>query len=360
MMVEIFSGRRFWVWLTVFGLIGFCAFSGLRIYSQFTEPYRGYVGEERFVDITHGSDAVAIARQLIAAGIVRNRWVFRYATWKTKSASRLQAGEYKFDSPMTAIQVLEKIMRGRVHLRTITFPEGLTLAQMAEIFGASNFGTREEFYASVQNTELVAHFDKEATDLEGYLFPDTYYFDDGVSAETVIQTMLTHSDQKWTDKMKKAADAISMSRHDIITLASIIEMEAALPEERTIISGVFHNRLRLRWRLDADPTVIYGLGSPKRPLTKSDLKKDTPYNTYVHRGLPPGPICNPGESCILAALYPDDVPYFFFVAINNFSHHFSKSLQEHQRMTGEIKRKKKPSQVLGGNLGKTKNANERD
>ena len=338
-MVEIFTSRRFWVWLTVFGLIGFCAFSGLRIYSQFTEPYRGYVGKERFVDITHGSDAVTIARQLIAAGIVRDRWAFRYATWKTKSASRLQAGEYKFDSPMTAIQVLEKIARGRVHLRTITFPEGLTLAQMAEIFGASDFGTREEFYASGQNTELVAHFDQDAIDLEGYLFPDTYALPRNATAGQLVSAMVASFEQKFDEELRRESQVRGFTPREVVTLASIIERETARADERTVVSGVFTNRLELGMLLQSDPTVIYALqraGLYKNNLTRANLRFDSPYNTYVYAGLPPGPIASPGLAALKAAVQPDDVQYLYFVSRNDGSHVFAASLREHNRNVREF------------------------
>ena len=338
-MVEIFTGRRFWVWLTVFGLIGFCAFSGLRIYSQFTEPYRGYVGEERFVDITPGSDAVTIARQLIAADIVRDRWVFRYAAWKTKSASRLQAGEYKFDSPMTAVQVLEKIMQGRVHLRTITFPEGLTLAQMAEIFGASDFGTREEFFTSVQNVELVAHFDKEATDLEGYLFPDTYALPRNATADHLVSAMVAGFEKKFDDELRRESQVRDFTLREVVTLASIIERETARADERTVVSGVFTNRLELGMLLQSDPTVIYALqlaGLYKNNLTRANLRFDSPYNTYLYAGLPPGPIASPGLGALKAAVQPDDVQYLYFVSRNDGSHVFATSLREHNRNVREF------------------------
>lgn len=337
-MVKMFTSRRFWVWLTVFGLIGFCAFSGLRIYSQFTEPYRGYVGKERFIDITHGSDAVTIARQLIAAGIVRDRWAFRYATWKTKSASRLQAGEYKFDSPMTAIQVLEKIARGRVHLRTITFPEGLTLAQMAEIFGASDFGTREEFYASGQNTELVAHFDQDAIDLEGYLFPDTYALPRNATAGQLVSAMVASFEQKFDEELRRESQVRGFTPREVVTLASIIERETARADERTVVSGVFTNRLELGMLLQSDPTVIYALqraGLYKNNLTRANLRFDSPYNTYVYAGLPPGPIASPGLAALKAAVQPDDVQYLYFVSRNDGSHVFAASLREHNRNVRE-------------------------
>ena len=287
-----------------------------------------------------GRSSLLIAEDLAHKNLIRTPLAFNLLTRFTGTSRNLKAGTYRLSGAMNSLQIFYCLRDGKSIMRKFVVPEGKTLNQISQIYEQSGFGSAEKFRQALKNPNWQVKHNIESNFLEGYLFPDTYYFNDGISAETVIQTMLIRSNQKWTDNMKKAAEAISMSRNDILTLASIIEMEAALPEERTIISGVFHNRLRLRWRLDADPTVIYGLGSPKRPLTKSDLKKDTPYNTYVHRGLPPGPICNPGESCILAALYPDDVPYFFFVAINNFNHHFSKNLQEHQRMIREIKRKK--------------------
>lgn len=290
--------------------------------------------------VKSGRSSRLIAEDLAHKNLIRTPLAFNLLTRFTGTSRKLMAGTYRLSGAMNSLQIFYCLRDGKAIMRKFVVPEGKTLNEIAQIYEQSGFGSGDQFRQAARDPNWQVKYNIESDFLEGYLFPDTYYFGDSVSAETVIQTMLKRFDRQWTDNMKKAADAISMSRHDIITLASIIEMEATLSEERAVISGVFHNRLRLGWRLDADPTVIYGLGDPKRPLTKSDLKKDTPYNTYVHRGLPPGPICNPGESCILAALYPDDVPYFFFVAIDNISHHFSKSLQEHQRMIGEIKRKK--------------------
>ena len=286
-----------------------------------------------------GASSHLIAEDLARKSLIRTPLAFSLLTRVTGTSRDLKAGTYRLSGAMSLLQIFYCLRDGKTIMRKFVVPEGKTLDEIAQNYEQSGFGSADQFRQAVRDPNWQVKYTIESDFLEGYLFPDTYYFRDGVSAEIVIQTMLERLDRKWTDKMTKAAESIGMSRHDIITLASIIEMEATLSEERAVISGVFHNRLRLGWRLDADPTVIYGLGDPGRLLTKSDLKRDTPYNTYVHRGLPPGPICNPGESCILAALYPEDVPYFFFVAINGVRHHFSESLQEHQSMIVEIKRK---------------------
>ena len=285
-----------------------------------------------------GRSSRLIAEDLARKNLIRTPLAFSLLTRFTGTSRDLKAGTYRLSGAMSSLQIFYCLRDGKTIIREFVVSEGTTLNEIAQIYEQSGFGSADQFQQVVQDPSWQIKYDIESDFLEGYLFPDTYYFRDGVSAKTVVQTMLKRLNQKWTDEMTKAADAVGMSRHKIITLASIIEMEAALDKERTVISGVFHNRLRLGWKLDADPTVIYGLGDLGRLLTKSDLKRDTPYNTYLYRGLPPGPICNPGESCILAALYPDNIPYFFFVAIGDGRHHFSKSLQEHQKMIRKIKR----------------------
>jgi len=213
------------------------------------------------------------------------------------------------------------------------------VAQMAEIFGASDFGTREEFYASVQNTELVVHFDKEATDLEGYLFPDTYALPRNATADQLVSAMVASFEQKFDEELRRESQVRGFTPREVVTLASIIERETARADERTVVSGVFTNRLELGMLLQSDPTVIYALqraGLYKNNLTRANLRFDSPYNTYLYAGLPPGPIASPGLGSLKAAVQPDDVQYLYFVSRNDGSHVFATTLREHNRNVREF------------------------
>jgi UPF0755 protein len=266
--------------------------------------------------------------------VVRDLPTFRVAVWLSGNARRLQAGEYRFDRPMSALEVLEKIATGDVVLVAITFREGLTIPEMADVFQSSGFGAAADFIEAAQDASLVKALDPSAVDLEGYLFPDTYAFPRGADARRVVDQMTDRFSAVLTPGMREAARARGMSVRELVTLASLVEKETARPDERPIVAAVYANRLRIGMPLQCDPTVIYALQREGRydgNLRRVDLTFDSPYNTYRYPGLPPGPIAAPGQGSLEAASQPAPVNYLYFVSRNDGSHEFARTLTEHNR-----------------------------
>ena len=306
------------------------------------KPYKGYEGAEQFVEIPPGAGSVLIGRRLTESGVVRDSASFRLALARSGQAKRLQAGEYRFDHPMSAREVIDKLARGDVFLRPITFPEGLTVRQMAQIYERDGGGSRADFMKAAGNAALVRDIDPEAPDLEGYLFPNTYALPRRATAEQLVQRMVTAFRDALAPEIVQRATTRGLSVRQLITLASLVEKETARPEERPIVAAVYSNRLRIGMGMQCDPTVIYALeraGKYTGNLTRDDLHFDSPYNTYRYAGLPPGPIASPGRASIEAASAPEDVPYLYFVSRNDGSHVFSETLDEHNRNVFEYQKK---------------------
>jgi UPF0755 protein len=321
--------------LIVLLLVVIAAGAGLYgIARRLNAEYRGYQAAEVFVDVPQGSSVASIADRLAAAGVVRDPLTFRIAARLVGADRRLQAGEYRFAEPATPFSVVDRLARGDVHTRAVTFPEGLTAREMAVIFGKSGLGTAEEFDRASRDGSLAARFDPEARTLEGYLFPDTYRLARTTGAAGTVAAMVDRFDRTFDSSLRSAADARGFSVRETVTLASLIEKETSKPEERALVSAVYHNRLRIGMALQCDPTVIYALmlaGRWNGNIRRGDLQIDSPYNTYRYPGLPPGPIASPGRPSIEAALSPADVPYLYFVSRNDGSHVFATTLAEHNR-----------------------------
>ena len=321
---------RSFLWLLVIGGVVGLAW----LYFTVQRPYRGYTGAEQFVDIPRGSSTGAIARRLADAGVVPNQMAFRVAVYMQNAGGRLQAGEYRFDRPMTVADVVDKIKRGDVYLISITFREGLTIKQMAQLFESKGFGPSSEFVAATRDTSRIRALDPSAQDLEGYLFPDTYSLPRQATAEQLVARMVSGFEKALTEEIRRQAAGRRLSVRELVTLASLVEKETGKPEERPIVAAVYSNRLKIGMGLQCDPTVIYALeraGQYTGNLTREDLRFDSPYNTYRYAGLPPGPIAAPGKASLAAAANPADVPYLFFVSRNDGSHAFSTTLDEHNR-----------------------------
>ena len=317
---------------------GLAAFGAKRLYDRADEPYRGYDGDEVFVDIRPGMSTPGIGRELAAAGVVRDETTFRLALWRSGRDRGLQAGEYRFASPLSAVAVVEAIADGRVHLLPITFPEGLTRREMAELYGRSGFGSPEAFLAASARVELVADLDPEAADLEGYLFPETYLLPRRATADDLVEAMVAQFRQTFDDDLRAMAATRGLGVREVVTLASLIRRETGLDEERPVVSAVFNNRLDRRMLLQCDPTVIYALelaGLYDGNLTRDNLRFDSPYNTYVYPGLPPGPIGAPNGDDLRAAVAPADVSHLYFVSRNDGSHVFADTLRQHNRNVRE-------------------------
>ena len=312
----------------------------LTIYSE--KPAGGDSTTSVFT-IRRGQDFATTTRLLNESGLIKDPFKYRVLARLKGYDKRVQAGEYMLSASMSPIQILEKLVSGKVRLHRITIPEGHNLKQIADLVEASGFVSRDIFYTAATNAELVKRQGIDANTFEGYLFPDTYHFPRAVSAEEIIATMLQRLRQIFVPEWKSQAENIGFTIHQTLTLASIIEKETGAAFERPLISSVFHNRLKKGMRLETDPTVIYGLKDFDGNLTRKHLRTRTPYNTYKINGLPPGPIASPGAESIKAALFPADTKYLFFVSKKDTTHHFSATFAEHNRAVRkyQLRRRKK-------------------
>jgi UPF0755 protein len=303
--------------------------------TRLNAPFRGYATDEQLVTITAGASTRSIGDTLIATGVIRDEITYRLALWVSGDARRLQAGEYRFDRPMTPRDVLGKIARGEVDTLAITFPEGLTIAEMAKIFESRGFGAASTFVQAARDPSLVGSIDPAAQDLEGYVFPDTYAVPRRTDAPGLIHLMVERFLHVLTPELRQAAADHGWTVRQLVTLASIVEKETARAAERPRIAAVYANRLKVGMALQCDPTVIYALervGRFNGNLRRDDLAFDSPYNTYRYPGLPPGPIASPGKASLEAAARPAaDADSLYFVSRNDGTHAFASSLEEHNR-----------------------------
>jgi UPF0755 protein len=324
--------RRLFLLLVVAAVI--LGAGGWWIYSQVIDPYRGYSEQEVFVDIPQGSSTGTIGDRLVAAGVVRDARTFQAALWISGRSRSLRAGEYRFDAPMHALDVIDKIARGDVYRRRLTFREGLTITEMAQVFEERGFGSAGEFRQAAENAALIHDLDPAARDLEGYLFPETYALPRGTTATAVVAQMVDAFKNALTPEIRSNASAAGLSIRQLVTLASLVEKETGTAAERPLVAAVYANRLKIGMGMQADPTVIYALQKAGRydgNLRRDDLQFDSPYNTYRYAGLPPGPIAAPGKASLEAAAKPADVNYLYFVSKNDGSHVFAATLDEHNK-----------------------------
>jgi UPF0755 protein len=323
------------VGLVVLVAIAASVWAARRQYVRLEEPYRGFTAEEQFVDVPAGMRTQAIGRLLVEGGVVRDLTTWRLAVWRSGNATMLKAGEYRFVGAMTPGAVVDKIVRGEVYLRSVTFPEGLTIRQMARVYEAAGLGTAASFVEAARDVGRISAIDPLAKDLEGYLFPDTYALSRRASAVDLVRRMVARFDDAAVRAdLRAAAQAGGLTVRQIVTLASLVEKETARADERPLVAAVYRNRLERRMGLQCDPTVIYALelrGRFDGNLTRADLGVASPYNTYRHAGLPPGPIAAPGQASLEAATRPAAVTYLYFVSRNDGSHAFASTLAEHNR-----------------------------
>ncbi len=313
-------------------LIGIPVYLGTLGWIRVTNPYRGYLGTEQFVDIPFGTSTGEIGRRLADAGVVPDRYTFRAAVWWRGAGSRLKAGEYRFNRALTPVAVIEKLERGDVFTRRITFPEGLTLAEMATLYETRGFGKAADFAAAARDATRIHELDPAAPDLEGYLFPDTYALARNTSAGVLVSMMVDRFKGAYDQAIRNRAEEETLGVRDLVTLASLVEKETASEGERALVSAVYRNRLRIGMPMQADPTVVYALAKAGRydgNIRREDLSLNSPYNTYRYPGLPPGPTASPGLAALSAALAPADVPYLYFVSRNDGTHVFARTLTEH-------------------------------
>lgn len=242
---------------------------------------------------------------------------------------RIKAGEYDLSPALAPREILNKFVSGDVVKRVVLVKEGASAFEVGAVIEAAGLASRAEFEHGVVDPVLLARAGIPSQSFEGYLFPETYYFSKPLTVKDIIWRMMEEGERRWKQEFSDRAAELSMTRHEILTLASIIQKESGKVDEQPIISSVFHNRLKEDMKLQSDPTVIYGIPNFDGNLTRAQLETPTPYNTYVNFGLPPGPIGNPGDSAIVAALYPATTSYLFFVADGTGKHVFSTTLDEH-------------------------------
>lgn len=282
-----------------------------------------------------------VAEQLNRKKVVSNLFYFELLARREKATVRIKAGDYLFENPATPGEVLRRLVEGDVILNRLTLPEGLTVHEIARKMAAEELCREQEILDLAFNSRFVLSLGINADSLEGYLFPETYLFPRKTEPEQFLKIMVDMFKAKLTPEIMKAAEKQGLDRHQLVTLASIIQKESGNLEEMPIISAVFHNRLERGIALQADPTVIYGIKDFDGNLTRQHLKTPTPYNTYVQRGLPPGPIANPGLDALRAAAFPADVKYLYFVARGDGTHIFSRTLREHNRAVLQYQKRRR-------------------
>jgi UPF0755 protein len=324
--------------LVFFGVILAVA-GGYFFWRALTYPYKGYAEPAKQFEVKRGLRTATILQQLQRAGIVRDEYVPLVYMKLLRRGDSVKAGVYAFDKPMSAADVIEKLVRGDVISLVVTVREGLDRYAIGRLLEAEGFGRHQEWEKITADADWVRDLAPEATSLEGYLFPDTYKFNPGTSLSTVAKAMVDNFRKHFSAELAYITTGLNV--HQTVTLASIVETEARLPQERPVVASVYVNRINKRMLLGADPTVIYALKKAGRwdgNIRKADLRIDSPYNSYRFPGLPPGPIANPGLASLRAAAAPATTPYLYFVARNDGSHVFSTTVAEHNRNVEKYQR----------------------
>ena len=270
-----------------------------------------------------------VAEELQDAGVISSTAQFKVLARLRGDAQKVHVGKYLFAQPATPNQVLDRLVTGDTIRLQLTVPEGFSLIEIARKLQELDFPDGASFLPLTSDKTFMRSMGIEAPSLEGYLFPDTYIFGIQTSSRQLIRTMVDHFEERMQAELLQKAKTLGLDRHGLVTLASIIQKEAGNNQEMPLISAVFHNRLQSGMRLQADPTVIYGLEVFDGNLTRRHLRETTPYNTYRMSGLPPGPITNPGIEALIAAANPAKVDYLYFVGRGDGTHQFSTTLQEH-------------------------------
>ncbi|MGV1100119.1 endolytic transglycosylase MltG [Thiovibrio sp. JS02] len=333
--------------LGLFGAVVLLAFAGWAfwLWSYAVSPGPLVEGASLHVSIPPKTSFFGIQKILVEKGVIRpDRRFFHLARYHDLT-QRLKAGEYLFRAGQTHYEVLLALASGSSVRWPLTIPEGASIYQIADLLAAGGWGEREQILALVRDQELLEKYGAQGDSLEGYLFPDTYHLARGQGVAEIIGMMAERGRQVRGQLGDLADNPFGLTSHEVLTLASIVEKETALPAERPLIARVFLNRLQKRMRLQTDPTVIYGLTDFDGNLTRKNLRQPTPYNTYVIKGLPPGPIANPGREAIEAVLRPAEGNYLYFVSKNDGSHYFSATLAEHNRAVYKFQKSGKSRQA---------------
>ena len=292
----------------------------------FVSPGNGTAVKD--VSFPAGSGIRKLAAELKAAGIVRSSWHFILVSRLRGQAQRLKAGDYRLNDSMDVTTILNKLVNGDVDFRRFALPEGYSIYQAAELLEQKGFFSKDEFLKACRDPQVLSGLGIRAESAEGYLYPATYNLTKTGTAEQLVSQMTQRFEKAFTGI---GSGSSAVSRHEAVILASMIEKEAVTAEEKPLISSVFHNRLRIGMPLQSDPTAVYGVRAFSGKIKKADILRESPYNTYQIKGLPPGPIGNPGADAIKAALNPAKTPYLYFVARQDGTHQFSSSLAEHNQ-----------------------------
>lgn len=295
---------------------------------------------ETLLEIPDGAGLRQVAQLLKQNRLIASEQSFVMISKLIGAERQIQTGEYRLDSRMSPIEILSILKLGQVLLHEVTIPEGYTMKQIAQLLNDRELVSNEEFMEKVFDSSLLRNLGLEGDSLEGYLYPETYHFPKHLGSEGIVRTMVDTFFQVYNAELENRARSLSLTRREVITLASIIEKETSMDDERPLVSAVFHNRLKKQIPLQSDPTVIYALPEFDGNLRRQDLLAHSPYNTYRVHGLPRGPIANPGKSSILAALYPESTDYIYFVSKNDGTHYFSTTLAEHNNAVDRYQKKR--------------------
>ena len=292
----------------------------------------------RQIHIPQGASARWIGQLLERENLIHNAHVFAWTVRFKGLGHQLKAGTYQLDGTETTAAIAQSLLKAPIQTQSATVPEGLNRHQIAGQLQAAGVADSARFIAATEDPSLIHQLGVDAPSLEGYLFPETYFFDLNADERAIAALMVNQFHRVFADSLRQQLKARGLSLHQAVTLASIVEREAVAVEEQPIISGVFQRRLKLNRRLESCATINYALGANKKRLTYADLEVDSPFNTYRHRGLPPGPISNPGRTALRAVLYPAKTEYLYFVARGDGTHIFSRTNKEHERAKRRIKR----------------------
>ena len=319
-------------------LTGIAGLLGLLVFLEFNRPL-GIAPPAQIVDIPPGTAFSQVSHLLHEKRLLGQEWFFQILGRVQQLDRKIIPGEYELHAGMRPTELLAKLVAGDVYQHSVTIPEGYNVVQIAEILDQKGLADKREILRLNRDPEFIASVNIKASTLEGYLFPDTYRFARYTPPEFVVRTFVTRFHEMVTPELRAQAKEMGMTLQEVLTLASVVEKETGLASERPLVSGVFHNRLRKNIPLQSDPTVIYALEYFDGNIRKADLSVNSPYNTYRVRGLPPGPIANPGLAAIQAALYPTPSDFVYFVSRNDGSHQFSVTLAEHNRAVDQYQRR---------------------
>ena len=285
----------------------------------------------RIVDLAKGGSLKKFGDELAGQSVIRSGFMFQLLARVNGAASKAKAGTYQLSDAMSPSEILRKLVAGEVYEKKFALPEGYSIFQAAELLESKKLFKGEEFLAACRDRQILKQLGITAKTAEGYLYPGTYNLLKMEEPSDLVKAMAEQADKLYNEKFAQLEKSTKLSRHQILTLASIVEKEAVLPQERPLIASVFLNRLKKKMPLQSDPTATYGLRAFGGKVTGSDVRRDTPYNTYIIAGLPPGPIGNPSDGAIEAVLKPASTGYYYFVARKDGSHQFSVTLDEHNR-----------------------------